>query len=612
MVDQTQQHLADWLSENSEERTTWVAAKKLWENNYFSRSGALLVGERWSERASLPYRRRFAHTLLRSGYYPQAVELENSVLKDIDPSHENADKERRRAKNHMGIAQLYIDGSDYLKRVPPPKIDEQKGFCIAFNVAHDILSGVSLPIGLALRQRGYHFGAAAFATWEAPAGVPEFDAVCSMLANDGSGLVNDPFTGFYHVWHVDWSAGTVECEGINYFPYFHERVSQKARRYSANILDDPESSKLFQMLLLRADRALKFCKMLIPLASKGLPIRILCMDSHFAPWGIPREWCNVVGRDFDIHVVALSAGYENYYSNLSTREAATLAVEDLTAHPDVRTPLLGGAERFKQFTSNFPDVLDFADEEVFSWITQNRSKTVPSDFSEIKDRILSVRSRGGKVFVAFGKVSIDFAAPGDGGLAHGDFVEWINHLIDGISKTDNLLLIKPHPHELREEIVMGGVQLLRDLVPADLPGNAVFLPHDGLNTHELAEIVDAAFLWNGTASVEFPVLGVPVFQASVWGPRDYPVGLDILETREAYERVLSGQSSVGVSEETRRKAAAFLRFMKSEYVSMPYRYVRRAAINDYIGPPRFYEEDLDDLLTEGDPIMDEIISRIFP
>ena len=101
------------------------------------------------------------------------------------------------------------------------------------------------------------------------------------------------------------------------------------------------------------------------------------------------------------------------------------------------------------------------------------------------------------------------------GASSDDFLAWADHLIGSVAGTDNLLLVKPHPHELRREIVVEGAQLLRDLVAAELSDNVLFLEHDAFNTHELAEIVDTAFLWNGTASLELSVLGVPVVPASV-------------------------------------------------------------------------------------------------
>ena len=146
----------------------------------------------------------------------------------------------------------------------------------------------------------------------------------------------------------------------------------------------------------------------------------------------------------------------------------------------------------------------------------------------VRSKVDGVHAAGGKVFVALGKVSVDFAAPGDRGSVHEDFVTWMNDLVDTVAETGNVLLIKPHPHELREEIVVDGVQLLRDLVRPSLPPNVLFLEHDDFNTHELASFVDTAFLWNGTAALEFSVLGVPVVAASIWAARDYAVGLHVL------------------------------------------------------------------------------------
>ncbi|MBA2444665.1 MAG: hypothetical protein H0V49_04965 [Nocardioidaceae bacterium] len=564
---------------------------------------------------SVELRRRIGRALDHGGQHQLAVSVFEDVLSTPDSDSEPyAEELRIRDARALGLAKLHLAANQHVGEIKPATGAELNGFVVIYNVSNPVLTGLMVPLARPFIQQGYALAAVTTGTLRTSlTGVAEFDNLQGCVTPDGKSLLGEPRHTLTHEWRVAWEDGVVEVDGINYFPYFQERLSQKARRYRADILSDPESAKRFNDLQLKADVALTICERLLVLATHNKPIRIALMDSHFAPQGIIREWCHQVGRMHGIHVVALGVGYENYFSNLTSLEATTLAVEDLTAQPDLRQPFLGGPHRMKAFLAASPHVDTEPDDEVMSWVCQDRSNVGTS--SSARERILEkaheVRGSGGLIFVALGKVSIDFAAPGDHGFAHSDFVSWINHLIEAVSGSRNLLLIKPHPHELREEIVVQGVQLLRELVVSELPPNVSFLEHDSFNTHELAKFVDAAFLWNGTAALEFSVLGVPVVPASVWADRDYPVGLQILRSREEYEEVLQGRRALSLAKGVQRRAAVSLRLMRSDHVAIPYRYLRRPATNLTVGAPTI---DLDRLVTlekSPDPFVQRASSRFF-
>lgn len=560
-------------------------------------------------------RRRAGGVLLHGGRHPAAVHELGAVLEAPD-AYDAADAGRFRESDlwRLGIARLYRDANQRLADVAPPP-GPLRGLVLVYNVSHPVVSGLMVPLVGALAEEGHAVAAVTVGTLRRPdTGVDAFDALNWGVNPDGMTFRGERGRRLRHDWTVDWAEGVVETDGINYFDYFQERIAQSARRYRVDLGTDEASAKRFRRLLRRADVALAVCERLADVArDTGLPVRVAMMDSHFAPQGVIREWCDQRGRDAGVHAVVLSVGYENYYSNLGNREATTLAVEDLTAQPDLRQPFLGGSHRMHAVLGTEPALGREPDDELRSWICQDRSKVdETSAFREsVVQRARAVREAGGKVFVALGKVSIDFAAPGDRGVAHADFVDWANHLVDAVDGTANLLLVKPHPHELREEIVVEGVQLFRDLVRPDLPDNVVFLEHHSFNTHELSDLVDAAFLWNGTASLEFSVLGVPVVPASVWAVRDYPVGLEVLSTRPAYDEVLSGRRTLTVAPDAARLSATMLRLMRSDHVAMPYPYLRRPATNLSIGPPALNLEHLDELRSGGDRYVDRAASRFF-
>jgi capsular polysaccharide export protein len=487
---------------------------------------------------------------------------------------------------------------------------EPRGYVLV--CGHPIATGLMVPIGHRLRSAGYEVCSMIAGAMPWPDD-PDLAGVAGCVSPGGLSLVNGADAGPVEArWEVDWDRGVVARAGINYFTFFMERLARVAKAYRSHVRDSGVLTSHFDSYLRRSDAAISACERLLPLAQKGKPIRLVAMDTHFAPWGVVRRWCDVVGRRHGIHLVALSVGYENYFANLATHYATTLAAEDMTAQPTLRQPFLGGRSRFERYLADNPAPVD--DDDVLVWIRQDRSRvdgTQRDARADVEARARETRARGGTVFAAFGKVLTDFAAPDDRGHTFADLKEWLRFLVNTVAGTEHLLIVKPHPHELRPEVADPGTERLRDALPAVLPPNVVFLDHGAFNAFELAGIVDLGLVWNGTVAVEFPVLGRPIVAESVWAANDYPIGLDTLATRAAYAEVLAGRTTVSLSAETRRRAAAFLRFLRSPEVAIPFGYMTRAATNNARPTLALVAADLDRFLSHGDPNVDRAASRFF-
>lgn len=511
----------------------------------------------------------------------------------------------------LGNAKFENDAYEFLSKIVQP--ESPKGYVILFGLNNRVTLGLMTPIALQLAKDGYYVCSSVAASMK-PSNLPQLKGISGAIRWSGLSLTDEAANHrkLRNDWHVDLEDRSVICDGINYFTFFAERLGKMSNSYDVDISNSKVLAD-FESLLQRSDVALTVCKRILSLADEGKPIRLAAMDTHFAPAGIVRKWCEEFGRWRGIELVALSISYENYYSNLTSLEATTISVENLTAHPDVRHPLFGGRKRFEKYIAENPQVLNNKS-EVLTHILMNRSKTEQAD-PEFRSYVISrskqCRERGGKVCLALGKVLIDFAAPYDHGHAFNEFSDWIRFLATEIAHTSNLLIIKPHPHEKRTEIAVSGVQTLRDLLPATLPENVIFLDHAAFNSHELADLVDLTFVWNGTAYAEFPVLGKPVVAESIWAEKDYPLNGISLDSKDDYLQVLRGERTVSLSDDTVGRATAFLQFMKSPEVSIPFGYVKRAGTNKSIGSVSFIKSDMAELEGRSDCNLAMIASRFF-
>lgn len=546
------------------------------------------------------------HEMADIGRYDLAIAGQEIVFGKVpDPRNEP----RLAAAKYLSRAHDLFARNQAIAQVSDPN-----GYVVIFDLGSRITTGLMVPISLALMRKGYAVCSAVAATMPL-SDLPELQGISGAIRSRGISLTDEPTTSkaLHNIWEVDWDNGVVACDGINYFTFFLERISKQGKAYRAGI-STPAAEKLFNEMLRRSDLALVLCKRLVHLASSsGKPVRIVSMDTHFAPWGIVRRWCEEVGKLHNIHLVAISISYENYFSNLTSLEASTISVEDMTSRPDLRHPLFGGRARLDHYIQREPKSLRNR-ASVLKWIKVDRSRTSTVEDvtrNNVMTQISAAKASGRRVFAAFGKVLIDFAAPDDRGHVFRDFPEWIQFLVDLASQTNALLLIKPHPHEIRGEIAMEGVQTMRDLLPENLHENIVFLDHATFNSFELAQHIDAAFVWNGTIYCEFPILGSLAFAESIWAERDYPIDAHIIKSRNEYEEIFLGKKKPRLKKGTIQRATAYLQFMKSTDVSIPFRYVRRAGTNMAIGSNEFYDDQLAHLEKYGDPWVDLAADRFF-
>src|SRR5690606_3344479 len=220
-------------------------------------------------------------------------------------------------------------------------------------------------------------------------------------------------------------------------------------------------------------------------------------------------------------------GYENYFANFSRPYSMKAGLRNVTAHPELRTASFPVP---KDFMAWYEARKAFGAENLASVqaVTEVRraareEATPPPEALAFKERVREWKDGGGRVVCMFGKVVCDLAAPTDGGPAHSNMKDWINHTVDSVRGSRTLLLIKPHPHELRDEIATFLTERLTDLIEGDLPSNVVIAHPDWFDLKDITELVDLGVIYNGTTAIELGLVRVPAVLCSNYAPIDYPI-----------------------------------------------------------------------------------------
>ena len=314
------------------------------------------------------------------------------------------------------------------------------------------------------------------------------------------------------------------------------------------------------------------------------------------PDALFRFYCAHRGDPEGFFFLHAANGYQNYFSNFSTNISQRFVLRNMTKVPHVRSASFPIPEYFDAYyaenTARIPQIMDR-----FAGITKVKrstggTKRRPPEAIAVDERIAAWRAKGGKVACAFGKVVCDSGVPHDGGPAHRSMKDWINHSVRAVAGSGTLLLIKPHPHELNNEISTFPTEYFRDLIDAPLGENAVFLGHRWFDMDDMRERMDLGLVYNGTTAIELGLMGIPAVLTGDFAPVDYPIGHVVPKDRAEYEAYLRFEKPAIVAEDIRERAAVWLDYMANEAFTQSYRFHARPVTNKVLYPPYWFRDDL--------------------
>ena len=327
-----------------------------------------------------------------------------------------------------------------------------------------------------------------------------------------------------------------------------------------------------------------------------------------------RFYCEHHGDPETFFCLHASNGYENYFANFSRSFSTKCGMRNMTAHPELRTASFPIPAEFKAWYEASRKAAPMMLERVRDTTKVRRSTRTtalpPAEALAAAERVRQWKAEGGTVACAFGKVVCDMAAPTDGGPAHSNMKDWLNHTIEAVRGSRTLLLIKPHPHELRNEIATFLTEYMTDLIEVDLPDNVIIIGQDWFDLNELGELIDLGLIYNGTTAVELGLMNIPAVLCANFAPTDYPIGHVVPKDRRHYRRLVRFESPAQVPVDLPERAAAWIHYMSGDMVTIPYRYHARPLTNKVTTPPRWFEEDIVAYFKRGDANVRRLARRV--
>jgi hypothetical protein len=450
-----------------------------------------------------------------------------------------------------------------------------------------------------------------------PTGRPELDRLLGCLTLEGR-LDQDAeeFVPQASGFEARVEMGRLRWNGLNLDHTLWEEAAINRRRYNVDYTCPALRHLLDRLVRWTSLHGAVLEEINRTVVQGGTRCGFMVLQQSRLPDAVVRFYLDEFGEPDEFFCIHSSNGFENYFLNFSSRISTRTALRNLTRHRQLRAAGLPVPSDFEAFyeanRARAAEFLDAAQEIMrMKRSTGGLAQRLP-EAQACKDRITEWRKRGGKVACLFGKVVCDSGVPFDGGPAHRSMKDWLNHAIDSVRGSDTLLLIKPHPHEMRNEIGVFLTEYFTDLIEVELPDNAIVLGHRWLDIQDLDGLIDLGVIYSGTTAVELGVLNIPCVLSGHYAPIDYPVGHAVPKDRAHFGDMLRFAEPATVQKDIKERAAAWLHMMRGEGVSRGYRYHARQITNRVVYPPWWFRDDIERYQAQGDRnvalLADEIVA----
>lgn len=401
-------------------------------------------------------------------------------------------------------------------------------------------------------------------------------------------------------WKIDPDNRVIEAAGVNIYQGVYERVSRCLKVFDID-WSAPATQHYFMHWMAQADRLLFALTQALEVANKkDLKITLFSLQGHFTPYSVMKEFARVNPERF-AHVT-LSSAYENWRTNVSGEGLSTLALINNTKYPQPSQAPFGSKANFDEWVREefLPNKTAY-ENKVNDLTKVKRSGDLTESAEKLLKKLKKEKQKGKTILCALGKIPYDLAVPYQGGPAHCDMKDWLNHTIETLSNQDDvILLVKPHPHELNYSISNCANQGFLGLIDVELGDNIICLEHRGLNLHDLAPVVELFLCWNGSSIAELGAQKLKILAADDWADKNYPINVSLPNDRTHYEKIISNAKELKMQDGFYELSKAYVAYLVEAPFAIPYPYCRRSSTNVdfnrcWINWDRMTPEDLSEL-----------------
>jgi len=355
----------------------------------------------------------------------------------------------------------------------------------------------------------------------------------------------------------------IEIDGINFFLLVRSNLRSLYRRYNIN-WENKRTIQDVKKLVNTCELLLNYFKLLKEYSeATKTKIRIVGVEASYIPNSVFRFLCSLLSDSRDLEYIEIGRGYMQYFGHhfrdsfLSTVNSTYQKLE--SRHTITKKEF----DEFKKhnLSNNIISSLEKA---------LNRMKSVETNEKKLSilKRVNEYRSQKKPVFVLFAHVFFDTGID-DSSISFPDMCTWIVETIKHFYSKDALLLLKPHPSEIKKNFPNKepNEKLLNFLEDVPLSSNIVLLDPDLFTLNELREHISVGLIWRSSAALELACFKVPVIIAG--RPTYNVLNLTYAESRSHYFEWIDNYKYLSVSEELKLDSLKYIHYFekyKNNYI----------------------------------------------
>jgi hypothetical protein len=378
----------------------------------------------------------------------------------------------------------------------------------------------------------------------------------------------------------------VEINNINFFPVITCTLRAVYKRYNIDWENEIVNRDLLKIID-TCELLLNYFLLLQNYSVKTKKkVRIIGCEANYVPNSVFHYLCRLMSDDRDIEFIDFGRGYMHYFGH-HFRDSYLTAINTTYENVDSRHAIT--EREFKKFKNQKISQSHFASLE--KGLLRIKSVSTNMKKQQALDKILQYRKEGRPVFVLFAHVFFDVAIE-DQSPSFKDMCSWIVATIEYFRNKDWLLVLKPHPAEIRKDHHRKepAERLASFIKGIPRTSNIMLLEPDLLTLKELREYISVGLIWKSTVAMELACYKVPVIIAGV--PNYKILNFLYSKNRSHYFNCIENYKGITVGDELKSDALRYIYYLeknKNNYfdcfkynINYNYYYWDRKALRNYL------------------------------
>ncbi len=379
----------------------------------------------------------------------------------------------------------------------------------------------------------------------------------SLIEENSKIIITDKTTKeLKYNWQINFEKELVKTKDVNFFPIIQTTLRSILKVYNIDFKEKKVINFSNQMIN-SMDLLLHYVILLKKYAKDNKKqIKIIGWEYNYIPNGFFRLVCDELSDNRDIEYIELSRGYKHYFGCPSTHNYFT-TVNFTRVEFENKNSI--SKEKVMDIIENVDhnDLFEFIDNKFGK---KNTTYNFNNTQMSIINRCNKFLRNDKHVFVLFAHLFYDNPIY-DSSAAFHDMCDWINYSIEIFNSNDNLLLLKPHPKELRSNPDTIPNETLESFITENynsLPDNIILLKPKDFKLYELLSFISCGLIWKSSAANELIYLGKPCI---ISGPSPFRYALDDLyytQNKNHYISLIENVDKLEVTETQKLKIAAYI------------------------------------------------------